>query len=181
MVFLTSPRANLSSTVELHTNFLGLAPTTLITFCQQKTITHRQSSCFYLSRVFYWQSILQENGWTPATRGPSAYRPPTNLVEWASHGAHTLNLRPAPTKDILWLLIGNRRLFMALHHDKTTLPRQSGSDKLSLLHQIERDLPHHFLCYCCLILHKFDEPEEFRLKGMRVMSRCRLPCAVDYL
>lgn len=75
----------------------------------------------------------------------------------------------------------NRRLFVALHHNKTTLPRPTGSDKLALLHQIESDLPHHFLCYCCIILHKFDGPEEFGLRGMRVMSRCRLPCLVEYL
>ena len=83
--------------------------------------------------------------------------------------------------DILCLSLCNHRLFMALHHNKTTFPQPTGSDKLALLHQIERDLPHHFLCYCCIVLHRFDGPEEFGLRGMRVMSRCRLPCVVDYL
>ncbi|KGO62845.1 hypothetical protein PEX2_043680 [Penicillium expansum] len=97
---------------------------------------------------------------------------PMELIFWISDF-----LSP---NDVLCLSMCNHRLFMAIQY-KTTLPRLMGSEKLALLHRIERDLPHHFLCYCCVILHKFEGPEIFGLTGMRVMSRCRLPCVVNYL
>lgn len=86
-----------------------------------------------------------------------------------------------PPNDILCLSMYNRRLFMALNRNKNTFPRPIGGDKRQLLHRIERDLPHHFMCHCCIILHEFDGPEDFGLKSMPVMSRCRLPCVINYL
>lgn len=84
-----------------------------------------------------------------------------------------------PPTDILCLSMCDHRLFMALHRQRKSLPRPIESTKVALLRRIERDLPHHFLCHCCLILHKFDGPEHFGLTGMQLMNKCRLPCVVN--
>ncbi|CRL23174.1 unnamed protein product [Penicillium camemberti] len=80
-----------------------------------------------------------------------------------------------PPNDILCLSMCDHRLFIALHRKRKSLPRPIESNKVALLHRIERDLPHHFLCHCCLILHKFNGPEHFGLTDVFKLPQNREP------
>ncbi|EKV05206.1 hypothetical protein PDIG_84720 [Penicillium digitatum PHI26] len=55
--------------------------------------------------------------------------------------------------DVICISPCNRRLFATFHHrNHSMLP--SGIDKLPPLNSLERDLPNHFICYSCHLLHK---------------------------
>lgn len=51
--------------------------------------------------------------------------------------------------------------------------------RLSVLGRLERDRPQYFICYTCLILHKYDGSEFFGLSGPFTHQSCPLPCFPD--
>lgn len=63
-------------------------------------------------------------------------------------------------EDIYCLSLSNSRLFTALKRQRKQLQQPIGVDKLRLLHRIGRDLPNYFVCYFCLVLHKYDRSGE---------------------
>jgi hypothetical protein len=84
-----------------------------------------------------------------------------------------------PADDIFCLSVCNLRLSAILHRKIETLQRPTARDKLPILRRIERDLPNHFICHCCFLLHELDGSEDFGLCGRRSQWKCRLPCIVS--
>ncbi|CAG7969549.1 unnamed protein product [Penicillium nalgiovense] len=79
-------------------------------------------------------------------------------------------------EDMLCLSMCNRRLFGALSCKRKLLP-STEYDKLEVPCRLERDLPNHFLCWSCEILHKFDRPEWYTVSDRYSEWPSRLPCA----
>lgn len=77
-------------------------------------------------------------------------------------GSNLLSVLPAelilaiadymPPNDIIYFSLCDHRLFSLLH--KRTATRLGTSATLELLRQLERDLPNHFTCHCCITLHR---------------------------
>lgn len=101
---------------------------------------------------------------------------------------HTLNGLPVELilsildllelEDILCLSMCNRQLFRALSRKRKLFPPAEGS-RLEVLDRIVHDLPNHFLCDPCSILHMFDGPEWFA-KTSWLGWPSRLPCVYQY-
>lgn len=83
-----------------------------------------------------------------------------------------------PVDDWICLSLCNRRLFSIYHrrYKSTELSREM---RLSVLGRLERDQPQYFICYTCLILHKYDGSEFFGLSGPFTHQSCPLPCFPD--
>jgi hypothetical protein len=81
-------------------------------------------------------------------------------------------------EDVICLSMCNRRLFEALKFKRTLLSSTEDDEynKLEVPRRLERDLPNHFFCWICDILHKFDGPEWFALSDGYSGSFSRLPC-----
>ncbi|KAJ6181076.1 hypothetical protein N7519_011537 [Penicillium mononematosum] len=79
-------------------------------------------------------------------------------------------------EDIICLSMCNRRLFEALSC-KRTLLSPTEYDELAVPYRLQRDLPNHFLCWSCDILHTFDGPEWFALSDRYSEWPSLLPCA----
>ncbi|KAJ5773264.1 hypothetical protein N7457_008160 [Penicillium paradoxum] len=83
-----------------------------------------------------------------------------------------------PVDDWICLSLCNRRLF-AIYHRRYNSTKLSREMRLSVLGRLERDRPQYFICYTCLILHKYDGSEFFGLSGPSTHQSCPLPCFSD--
>lgn len=60
--------------------------------------------------------------------------------------------------DILCLSLCTRRLFAVFERQRMN-PQQRGSHSMSFLRRLQRDLPNHYICCCCALLHEHNGSE----------------------
>jgi hypothetical protein len=81
-----------------------------------------------------------------------------------------------PLNDRIRSSLCGRRFFTIFNH-RTNPARPLGKDKLPILRRLERDLPKYFVCYICLVLHKYARSECFGLSSsVYDQDECPLPC-----
>ncbi|CRL22141.1 unnamed protein product [Penicillium camemberti] len=79
-------------------------------------------------------------------------------------------------EDIFCLALCSSRTFVTLDRQTSNIKLPEGSGKLPFLQRLERDLPNHFICYCCILLHKYDGSESYQLSNPRLYLDHSLPC-----
>ncbi|CAG7939086.1 unnamed protein product [Penicillium salamii] len=80
-----------------------------------------------------------------------------------------------PINDWICLSLCNHRLFAIYNHRyKSMWPTREM--KLTILRQLQQDLPRHFICYQCYLLHLYDGSESFGLSGPNFWEGCPLRC-----
>ena len=81
-----------------------------------------------------------------------------------------------PPNDLICFSLCDHRLFSLLH--KTTAPRLGRDLTLELLQRLERDLPNHFACQCCITIHPYYRVTDLDNQPM-YSSMCLLRCVVN--
>jgi hypothetical protein len=79
-------------------------------------------------------------------------------------------------EDIFCLALCSSGIFVTLSRLRSNIKLPEGRGKLPFLQRLERDLPSHFICYCCFLLHKYDWSECYKLSNPQLDSHHSLSC-----
>ena len=79
-------------------------------------------------------------------------------------------------EDVLCLALCSSHTFVAFGRQTSKIKLPGGRGKLPFLQRLERDLPSHFICHCCILFHKYDESECYKLTKPRLDSDHSLSC-----
>lgn len=107
----------------------------------------RDGRVLHLPRLLAWLMPCLQRG-----RGYQLIAPAPNLLSAFPAELILAIADSMPPNDVICFSLCDHRLFSLLHKRPAT--RLGTSATLELLRRLERDLPNHFTCHCCITLHR---------------------------